>query len=337
MRTPTITRLFSGGLVTTYFCPSKCRHCLYNCGPSRSRDSIDPDRAGQMLRKVREMGCRSVHVGGGEPLLEPEKLGRVLEKAREAGVGVDYVETNCSWYRDRDSAAEMLENLRDRGLSTLLVSISPFHNEHIPAARITGAMEAADRAGVSVLPWVSSFLPDLRAFDPHRPHSLEEYRARFGENYVLDVLNRYWIHFGGRSLETFRPLLPGRRPEQLVGSKLGRCSGELLDTSHFHVDLYGNYIPGLCSGLAVDMNDLGRPLLPESYPLLNALFRGGVGELWELAQRRWGFVPQRQSYLCACDLCTEIRTFLVRSGYDESSELRPLEFYDPRAMAVQRA
>ena len=40
------------------------------------------------------MGCPSVHIGGGEPLLRPDKLQAVLEAASDCGVGIDYVETN---------------------------------------------------------------------------------------------------------------------------------------------------------------------------------------------------------------------------------------------------
>mgnify|MGYP000270533098 FL=1 len=323
-----IPRLLSGGLITNYACPSRCRHCLYNCGPSRSRDYIDPDTAERLLSTIRAAGCPAVHLGGGEPLLDPEGLGRVLRRMPRAGIGLEYVETNGSWFRDEETSAAMLRDLREQGLHTLLVSVSPFHNERIPFERINGAIQAARRAGMGVIPWVDGFFRDLAAFDPKRSHSLEEYMERFGRDYPLAILRRYWIHFGGRALETFRPLLPGRSPERIL-SETGNCSRDLLDTSHFHVDLYGNYIPGLCSGLAVDAADLGGPLPPEKYPLLTLLFKRGVAGLKELAQAEWGYAPQRESYLGACDLCTEIRSFLARSGYADSEELLPREFYDP--------
>jgi hypothetical protein len=328
-----IKRLISGGLVTNYHCPSRCRHCLYNCSPSRSEDFIDPDTAQAVFQTVRAMGCGSLHIGGGEPLLNPDGLARVLERMRRTGADLDYVETNGSWFRDASSATAMLRELRGQGLHTLLVSISPFHNERIPADRIAGALEAAGQAGVRVLPWVQDFWRDLRAFDPKRPHSLREYRERFGEDYPLRILRRYWIHFGGRALEAFRPYLPGKSPGEILAENPG-CSRELMSTGHFHIDLYGSYIPGLCSGLAIGMRDLGHPLPERKHPLLTTLFERGVAGLLELAERDWGYAPQRTRYLNACDLCTEIRAFLVRSGYADSAELRPVEFYAPKNMAV---
>jgi MoaA/NifB/PqqE/SkfB family radical SAM enzyme len=125
-------RLVSGGLITNYFCTSACRHGLYNCSPAREKDSITPAAAEESLRAVKSLGCTAVHIGGGEPLLRPEALGEVLDAARRAGVSVDYVETNAAWFTGAESARELLAPLGEKGLRTLLVSISPFHNEHIP-------------------------------------------------------------------------------------------------------------------------------------------------------------------------------------------------------------
>jgi len=124
-----IKRLGSGGLITNYFCSSSCKHCLYNCSPHWQKRYIDPDTAGKNLKTIRALGCRSVHIGGGEPLLRPDKLATVLELASQVGISVEYVETNSSWFQDLESAKNLLSDLSRKGLGTLLVSISPFHNE----------------------------------------------------------------------------------------------------------------------------------------------------------------------------------------------------------------
>ena len=322
-----IGRLVSGGLITTYACTSACRHCLYNSGPRREKRYIDPAIAEEHLRLVRSLGCAVVHIGGGEPMLRPEGLGAVLDAARLAGVSVDYVETNAAWFADAESAAVLLSELRARGLHTLLVSISPFHNEHIPFGRTRGVMDAAARAGVRVFPWVAEFVADLSGFDPSRPHALVEYEKRFGKDYLSGILRRYWIHLGGRALETFRPMLRARTLEHVLREQPEDCSRELGDTSHFHVDLFGNYIPGLCAGLAVACEDLGRPLAKETYPLLTRLFAKGIRGFYEMAAADFGFRPSREGYIGKCDLCTDIRRFLVSRGYDRSSELSPEGFY----------
>ena len=126
-----ISHLLSGGLITNYYCSSTCRHCLYRCSPRWPAEYISAETARVNLETVRELGCRAVHIGGGEPLLKTDGVASVLEVANQVGVHIDYVETNSSWYRNHDAACAVLEELSDRGLSTLLISISPFHNEHI--------------------------------------------------------------------------------------------------------------------------------------------------------------------------------------------------------------
>jgi len=322
-----LKRLKSGGLITNYFCTSSCRHCLYNCSPHWKKRYIDPDAAAKNLSAIHSLGCRAVHIGGGEPLLRPAQLGTVLEVAAEAGVAVDYVETNSSWFRDIESATDLLSQLRGKGLRTLLVSISPFHNERIPFARVQGVIEAARRAGVGILPWVSEFVSDLSQFDPATTHGLDEYRQVYGDNYLIQILQRYWIHLGGRALATFRPLLAKKTWQQILAESPAGCAAELTDTSHFHVDLFGHYIPGLCSGLAIFRDDLGAPLSTERYPILTELFQHGIQGLFNFAEHHYAFAAQRTGYINKCDLCTEIRTHLVSSDGSDFKDLKPREFY----------
>jgi hypothetical protein len=323
----TIRRLMSGGIITNYFCTSSCKHCLYNCSPHWEKHYIDLPTAQDVLRMVRSLGCRSIHIGGGEPLLRPDKLGTVLQTAAEVGVSVEYVETNSSWFNDNKSAETLLTRLRKQGLNTLLVSISPFHNEQIPFFKVKGVIAAAQSCGVGIFPWVTDFITDLSKFDPMKTHSLEEYSHAFGQDYLVQVLKRYWIHMGGRALETFRPLLAQKTFQQIIDEPAENCYGDLSNTSHFHVDLFGNYIPGLCSGLSIRIEDLGKPLSDETYPILTTLLRCGIRGLVNMAQDVVGFRPQKQFYINKCDLCTEVRTTMVQNTYAGSQELSLAEFY----------
>ncbi|MFC1880899.1 radical SAM protein [Thermodesulfobacteriota bacterium] len=322
-----IRQLMSGGIITNYFCTSTCRHCLYNCSPQWEKEYITPETAEKNLQAVRSLGCRSVHIGGGEPLLRPDGLATVLKIADDLGVAVEYVETNSSWFRDSSSAEAFLKDLRTQGLETLLVSISPFHNEHIPFFKVKGVIEAAGHAGVGIFPWVTDFVSDLSQFDPAKTHSLSELSDIFGRDYVLQVLERYWIHMGGRALETYRPLMGQKTFFQIMDQSTATCYGELSNTGHFHIDLFGNYIPGLCSGLSIAIEDLGKPLSDETYPVLTTLCRHGIRGLIKMAEDAFGYSPQKNLYINKCDLCTEVRTYLVQKDYGGSKELTPREFY----------
>ncbi len=322
-----IKRLVSGGLITNYFCASCCRHCLYNCSPHWEKNYIGPQTAEENLRIIRRLGCASVHIGGGEPLLRPEALGDVLQIAKKVGVAVEYVETNSAWFKDPERAMAILLNLRKQGLQTLLVSISPFHNEYIPFARVQGVIDAAGRAGIGIFPWISDFIADLSELDATGTHSLKEFEKQFGRDYVKRLLQRYWIHMGGRALETFRPYLAEKSALEICDENSGGCAAELLNTRHFHLDLFGNYIPGLCSGLSIKREDLGKALPAERYPILRILFQEGIRGLLKLAKAEFDYTPAKNRYINKCDLCTEIRTLFVQNNFGGPFELNPKAFY----------
>ena len=322
-----IKKLISGGLITNYFCTSRCRHCLYNCSPAWEKEYMTPQTAEDNLLIIRRLGCSAVHIGGGEPMLRPEKLSAVLEVASAVGVAVDYVETNSSWFKDQDSAIAMLNQLREKGLQTLLVSISPFHNEFIPLAKIKGVIDAARKTGISIFPWIADFMRDLSELDASGRHSLTEYEALFGQDYIANLPQRYWIHTGGRALKTFRPYLAKKSAEQILKENPGNCAAELTDTGHFHLDLFGNYIPGLCSGLSINKEDLSRPLGADQYPIITILFSRGIRGIFQMARDTFDYTPAKSVYINKCDLCTEIRTLFVKNAFGGPAELNPKEFY----------
>ena len=320
-----IDRLMDGGIITNYACTSRCGHCLYGCSPNRERDYLDEDVLDAIVKTVRGLTCRSVHIGGGEPFLNAEALMRTISGIRARGVDVEYVETNAMWYRDQESAVDLLLKLRDAGLATLLISISPFHNGFIPFAKVKGVMQACRRAGMRIFPWIMDFYDDLDSFDDTRTHSLQEYCDAFGPHYLRNVLSRYWVHMGGRAVATYAGILGAYTAEQIIRNS-GRPCTELAGTSHFHIDLYGNYLPGLCSGLAIRHDHLGRELDPEGYQFIDALYRNGVAGLLELAGAVYGYVPDGV-FVNKCHLCLDIRRYLVLTVGLDSPELAPRSFY----------
>jgi hypothetical protein len=322
-----VKRLSSGGVITNYHCVSRCAHCLYNCGSHRPKDYLDAATAEKVFNCIISLGCHSVHIGGGEPLLHPRKLTAVLEAARSTGMGIDYIETNSAWFVDYEQATSVLERLQTAGAHTLLVSISPFHNAAVPFSRVIGVIEACRRTGMQVFPWVNAFVRDLSRLDQSCTHAMSEFEEAFGQDYMKRIPDRYWIHLGGRALNTFRSVYPMQSVDHILEHSPLSCARALSDTSHFHIDLYGNYVPGLCAGLAIDMNDLGRPLDAKEYPLLSCLAATGIRGLYNTAVQEHGYDSQRSSFLNHCDLCTEIRLFLIRKNGVPFRELSPPGHY----------
>ena len=66
--------LSSGGLITNYYCTSSCGHCLYRCSPRWEKKYIDQETTRQILQKVKDLGCHSLHKAE-ELFLEEECCG----------------------------------------------------------------------------------------------------------------------------------------------------------------------------------------------------------------------------------------------------------------------
>ena len=325
-KTLSISHLSSGGLITNYYCSSACKHCLYRCSPHWPKTFISPAVARQNFQTALALGCTSMHIGGGEPLLNPDGVVSVLQTAQEVGMAIEYVETNSSWFREHEQACCLLGHLRNAGLSTLLVSISPLHNEYIPFAKVKGVIKACQQSGISVFPWITEFAADLNVFDEHQKHSLEEYQAHFGPDYIRNIPQRYWISMGGRSLDTFGPYAPGKTIPELVQQSQHGCT-ELNEVNHFHLDLFQNYIPGLCAGFSIHTGDLSCELDPNLYPAITSLHSGGIGKFLDYAANTFNIHSCKETYCSKCELCFEIRKRLVLEKHIQSRELQPVEHY----------
>lgn len=235
-------------------------------------------------------------------------------------------------YITAETAAVLLGRIKVLGCHAIHVGggeplLSPFHNAHIPFDRVRGVLQACDQVGIRTLPWISGFVADLSVLDTTRVHPLEEFSAHFGETYLAEVMQRYWLHPGGRALDLYRATMPLKPAAQIVEQSLGSCYRDLADTSHFHVDLSGDYIPGLCAGLVIDFGDIGCPLSIDKYPLVARLAGAGIQGLFAFAGDEHGFTAADAGYVNKCDLCNDIRRYPRAEAADKYPELGPAGYY----------
>lgn len=328
--TLTIGPLLGGGLVLGYRCSSRCRHCLYGAGPHRiDGDGDGGARLEAVLDALAQRGPRAAyHIGGGEPFLDLDLLERAISGMAERGLQLDYVETNAGWVGDEDHATQVLARLADAGLSCVLVSLSPFHAELIPLRRTLALISAARRVlSGGPFVWIEPFLADLRDQDPAERLDLDRLLEQRGDTYAVGLARRYGLVPAGRAgryLHRHGVQVPWR--EAARGQD---CTGRLASTGHFHVDLDGLYVPGLCAGLALPLDQVPGAVDLDRYPLLRLLVQGGVEALVGFTSEL-GFEPS-PSYSSACDLCGHARTFLRGKG--EFPELGPAGFYDSRSVS----
>jgi hypothetical protein len=256
------------GIILTYRCMSACRHCLYNCGPRRSKESMSPESLREALEAI-TLWPRPpmVHFTGGEPFLHFELLLEGARIATELGIRC-YVETSAAWCTDRDAAVE-------------------------------------------------------------RPTPLARFEEMLGLESARAVLwDGYGILSGGRAGYELGHLTTRRSAAAFARLT---CARELLYAPHSHFDLYGNYVPSFCGGLAVGswhnlprlLDDFQSGRYP---PLIDKLVKDGPHGLAAMAQQEYGYRYRSDGYAGKCHLCVDVRRHLAETGGFE--ELRPQGFYD---------
>ncbi|MCL2285790.1 MAG: 4Fe-4S cluster-binding domain-containing protein [Firmicutes bacterium] len=305
------------GIMPNYQCTAACRHCLYACSPSFSGGYMAESVMDEMFSLLRKGGCRSVHIGGGEPFLDFDGLLTLLAKAQKFGIAVDYVETNGCWATDENTVAKHLLALEKVGADTFCISVDPFHAEYVPYAYPLRLAEICRKKGFGYFLWQERFLNIMRSVDPNTAHDRADLEKSIGRDYILDTATAYGIRMGGRAINIEIEYYPPKPLEKVLSPN--PCRG-LVSTGHFHVDMYNRFIPPGCTGLVLPMEDVVRGIQPGKYPVYEALYFGGVAALYGLAKEH-GFQPAPEGYTSGCALCFFIRKYLSEKGI--FAELEP--------------
>jgi hypothetical protein len=270
-----------------------------------------------------------VHITGGEPFLNFPLLHRAVMATVRRGV-LCYAETNAGWCVREELVGERFLALRQAGLRSLLISCSPFHAVTIPPRRTLLAIAVAlDIFGPDgVIVYQPEWLEQLRRFGLETSTPLERYLESFGEKPAgVMFWQGYSLISGGRAGYRLGHLVSRRKA---AAFRSDRCAAELLYSPHSHFDLYGNYLPGFCGGLAAGAwTDL--PGLTDDYrqrrypPLVEILVQAGPFGLYQFARQEFAYQPLAGGYAGKCHLCVDVRSHLFQFGLFQ--ELAPAGFY----------
>jgi hypothetical protein len=148
-----INRLGHGGVIANYECNAACRHCLYSCSPSRTGGYITKVKADEVCGLLREGGCSSVHIGGGEPFLDFDGLVMLIQTLGKYGINVDYLETNAFWADDRDMIRKHLSELKKVGADAFCISNDGFHAEFVDPKHPALLAEVCQQTGFGYFMW----------------------------------------------------------------------------------------------------------------------------------------------------------------------------------------
>ena len=296
--------------MANYRCTAACRHCLYSCSPNRADGYITKTTAEAVCLLLREAGCISIHIGGGEPFLDFDGLLMLVKTVADAGIKVEYIETNAFWAGDRQQAENRLRGLARLGADTLCISIDPFHAEYVPVDLPLSLAEICRGVGFGYFLWQERFYPILSRMDGSRAHTRSELEKLISPRYIIEAARGYGLQVGGRAISIEAEYSECLPVDAVVSNR--PCS-KLLSGDHFHVDLHGRYIPPGCTGIAIPLEYAVRGIPNIEYPVFETLLNGGTAGLMGYAENL-GFVADPLGYPSSCTLCFHVRRWLCENS-----------------------
>jgi len=308
--------------MANYRCTAACRHCLYACSPERTDGYITEETAESVGELLRAAGCHSVHIGGGEPFLDFDGLLMLVRVLIEADVAVEYIETNAYWASDPKQVESYLRELQRAGANALCISLDPFHAEYVPVGLPLSLAEICMRVGFRCFLWQDRYLPVMARLDMTKTHSRKEMEELISPQYILETANSYGLHYGGRAIGIEAEYSECKPVSAIVNNRSCRS---LLSGGHFHVDMFGKYIPPGCTGIAIPLSEAIQGIPDGKYPVFEMLLAGGVNALLLYAKSK-GFNPSEAGYPSGCALCFHTRHWLSENA--PSPELDPEHYIE---------
>jgi len=259
---------------------------------------------------LRFAGCRSVHIGGGEPFLDFDSLLILVRTLTDSGIRVEYIETNAYWASDTLRSETYLRELLNADAGTLCISLDPFHAEYVPIELPLSLAKACNDAGFGYFLWQERYLPAMARLDKSKAHNREEMETLISPRYIIDTAKSYSLHFGGRAIGIEAEYYPCKPASDVLNK---RPCQRLLSGEHFHVDMHGQYIPPGCTGIAIPLSEAVHGIPDGKYPVFETLLAGGVERLLEYAVFK-GFIVNDSGYPSGCALCFHIRHWLCENA-----------------------
>lgn len=322
--------LTNGGLILSYKCTNRCKHCLYASSPEWN-DWYDINDLKTVIKSLSKYNFYGIHLAGGEPFLNFELLLKSVQLCKKYNVPMEYVETNCYWAVNEKETEKKFQELKKAGLPGVLISVSPFHNEFIPLKRVITAYKIAQKVfGYNnVLLYTDYYYSFLKHFDINKKFSFDQFVQVIGRRKVgINVKYNYGIILNGRAIIKLAEFFPHYNIYDVLTKS---CKSRFLNPHHVHIDLYGNYITSFCAGISMGQGfdlthlyEVGINL--DEFPVLKILYNEGTAGLLKFVEREIGFEPLKNGYISECHLCNHLRYILIKYRFTYK-ELVPIEYY----------
>ena len=300
-------------LMYSWKCNLTCSHCGFSCGPERTEKMSPEEMLDYIETASHNPDLSMVAYSGGEPLLYYQDILQAMELSHRKGLAGGLV-TNCFWADSRQTAVKHIQEMADRGLIELIVSLDDFHLKEIPVANIRHAVQAAIglgvKVGVNMVVTKHSLIrrenvPELLQIAPEL-FETEKIWAREGGPLLVgrarDYLKKEDLYqYGESELGNSACYYAGNNMVITPDSSLYSCCGfgDASDWGPASITFQGNLHEQSFDNLA---DRASRNLL------LNILADYGPYALLKLVTRYYPEIKYPSLYVSNCDICGEIST-----------------------------
>jgi len=295
--------------VLTEKCNSRCAHCQGFHSPEREGVMEVEDVLNYLEETASVTKLDSFMIFGGEPMLYPETTIKLFQGAKELWIPEIELITNGFWGTNLEEAKKLASQLKEAGVTDVLISIDAFHLSHIPLNSSRNAALASLKLGIKNVRWNVAILENIDAPNKYDQQTKEILR-------FLSPLN-IEAHFNkvlpqGRAKENLRDFLPRQ-------SLKGGCPEKetsLVNPNCISLDPAG--WASICWDMAIG-NAKRFPLskLLTSYDwrkhlITKTLVEKGPLGLMSLPESE-GFDFEEKKYIDKSHLCSEIRKFMRKT------------------------
>lgn len=262
-----------------------------------------------LVETVAVTGLDSFMIFGGEAMLYPERTIRLFRKANELRIREIQLITNGFWGRDPKTARKLATELREAGVTDVLISVDAFHLPHIPLdGPRNAAMESVD-AGIKRVRWNIAVLESIDAQNKYdrRTREITQILEPLG---IEMSFNEIWPQ--GRARKNLKHFFPKQ-------SLKGDCPDKentLVNPTCISMDPAG--WAAICWYMAIgnanrtSLSKIVTGYRWEKHPVTRTLVEKGPMGLVDLPECE-GFNLQEEKYIDKCHLCCEIRRYMQKA------------------------
>ena len=298
-------------------CNSRCAHCQGSHSPEKEGVMEVEDGLNYLEETTSVTELDSFMIFGGESMLYPNRTIKLFQRAKELGIPEIELIANGFWGKDLKKAKTLAFQLKEAGVTDILISIDAFHFPCIPLDGPRNAAKASLEAGIKRVRWNVAVLESIHALNKYDKQTREILQILAPLNLEVNF-NKIWPQ--GRTIKNLKSFFA----KQSLKGECPEKETTLVNPNCISLDPAG--WASICWEMAIG-NAKKVPLSKlltdydwKKHPVIRTLVEKGPLGLIDLPESE-GFNFREEEYIDKCHLCCGFRKFLQKTYLEMYVEL----------------